>query len=113
MLNIIQTRLGKENDIYITEPIDVALAFWMVHEAQEKKQFLQQIRSFLKNSGLLLIVEPKLHVSHSQFNREINIAQSVGFRIKDEPKIAFSHAVLLEKAEYKTFTLNERKRNRI
>lgn len=97
--DIIQTSLCKENKISITEPIDFALTFWMVHETPDKKQFLQQINVILKDSGMLLITEPKFHVSRSQFEHEIEIARDVGFRIKDEPKIAFSHAVLLEKTE--------------
>lgn len=98
VLDIIQPQLCKEKEIGIAEPIDFALTFWMVHETPEKKQFLQQINAILKDSGLLLIAEPKFHVSSFQFEQEIDIAQSVGFRIKDEPKIAFSHSVLLEKA---------------
>ncbi|NIO03848.1 MAG: methyltransferase domain-containing protein [Proteobacteria bacterium] len=97
--DIVQTRLCKENEIGIPEPIDFALTFWMVHEAPEIKPFLQQINDILKDSGLLLIAEPKLHVSRSQFEHEIDIARDIGFRIKDEPKISFSHSVLLEKAE--------------
>ncbi len=99
VFDIVQTRLCKENEIGIAEPIDFALTFWMVHEAPEIERFLQQINAILKDSGLLLIAEPKLHVSRSQFEHEIDIARNVGFRIKDEPKISFSHSVLLEKAE--------------
>ncbi|NIM99367.1 MAG: methyltransferase domain-containing protein, partial [candidate division Zixibacteria bacterium] len=99
VFDIVQTRLCKENEIGIAEPIDFALTFWMVHEAPEIERFLQQINAILKDSGLLLIAEPKLHVSRFQFEHEIDIARNVGFRIKDEPKISFSHSVLLEKAE--------------
>ena len=98
VFDIIQPHLSKEEDIGLTEPIDFALTFWMVHEIPEKPQFLQQIHAVLKDSGLLLIAEPKFHVSRSQFDQEKDIARNVGFRIKEEPKIAFSRSVLLEKA---------------
>ena len=98
VFDIIQPHLSKEEDIGLTEPIDFALTFWMVHEIPEKPQFLQQIHAVLKDSGLLLIAEPKFHVSRSQFDQEKDIARNVGFRIKEEPKITFSHSVLLEKA---------------
>jgi ubiquinone/menaquinone biosynthesis C-methylase UbiE len=99
VFGIIQTHLCEEEEIGFAEPIDFALTFWMIHETPEKKKFLQQIHDILRNSGSLLITEPKFHVSSFQFEQEIDIARNVGFRIKDEPKIAFSHSVLLEKAE--------------
>jgi len=98
VFDMIQPRLSKEDDIGITEPIDFALTFWMVHEIPEKTRFLQQIHAVLKDSGLLLIAEPKFHVSESQFEEEKDIARKVGFGIKEEPKITFSHSVLYEKA---------------
>ena len=99
VFDIIQTHQCKDKEIGIPEPIDFALTFWMVHETTEKKQFLQQIHAILRHSGLLLIAEPKFHVSSFQFEKEIEIARNVGFRVKEEPKIAFSYSVLLEKAQ--------------
>jgi ubiquinone/menaquinone biosynthesis C-methylase UbiE len=93
----IQPHLSKKDDIGLIEPIDFALTFWMVHEIPEKTGFLQQIYAALKNAGLLLIAEPKFHVSRSQFEEEKDIARQVGFVIKQEPKITFSHSVLFEK----------------
>ena len=98
VLDIIQTYLCKDNEIGIAGAVDFALAFWMVHETPDKINFLRQVGDILKGSGQLLITEPKFHVSGSQFKREIDIANDAGFRINDEPKIAFSHSVLLEKA---------------
>ena len=98
VFDIIQPHLSKEEDIGLTGPLDFALTFWMLHEIPEKPQFLQQIHAVLKDSGLLLIAEPKFHVSRSQFDQQKDIARNVGFRIKEEPKITFSHSVLLEKA---------------
>ena len=99
VFDIIQTHQCKEKEIGIPEPIDFALTFWMVHETTEKIQFLQQIHAILRDSGSLLIAEPKFQVSSFQFKKEIDIALNVGFRVKEEPKIAFSHSVLLEKAK--------------
>ncbi len=102
VFDTIQTHLCKENEIGITEPIDFALAFWTLHEAREKEEFLKQVHTMLNSSGMLLVAEPKFHVSRSQFEREIAVAQSVGFRIKDKPTIAFSHSALLGKDEGNT-----------
>ena len=64
--DIIRPHLCKEKEIGITQPVDFALAFWMVHETPDKKQFLQEISAILKDSGLLLITEPKLHVFNNK-----------------------------------------------
>lgn len=100
VFDIILTHLSKEGEIGLTEPLDFALTFWMVHEIPDKKKILEQIHAILKDSGLLLIEEPKFHVSKSQFEQEKDIAGDVGFAIKEEPKITFSHSVLLEKNKH-------------
>ena len=97
VFDMIQPHLSKKEDIGLTEPLDFVLTFWMIHEIPAKREFLQQIQAILKDSGLLLIAEPKFHVSRSQFGEAKEITQSVGFRIKDEPKIAFSHSVVFTK----------------
>ena len=99
IFDIVRTHLCKDSQIGIPGPIDFALTFWMVHETPEKKNFLQQIHSMLSDSGSLLIAEPKFHVTRLQFEKQIDIALNVGFRIKNAPKIAFSHSVLLKKAK--------------
>lgn len=99
VFDIVQTRLCTQREIGVPEPVDFALTFWMVHETPEKKRFLQQIHAILKDSGSLLITEPKFHVSRLQFEQEIDFACNVGFRVKDAPKIAFSHSVVLEKVQ--------------
>jgi ubiquinone/menaquinone biosynthesis C-methylase UbiE len=98
VFDIIQPHLSKEDDIGLKGPIDFALTFWMFHEIPEKAQFLQQIYAVLKDSGLLLIAEPKFHVSWSQFEEEKDIARKIGFGIREEPTITFSHSMVLEKA---------------
>lgn len=94
---IIETRLCGEDDIRISEPLDFALAFWMVHETPDAGQFFSQVFSALKPSGLLLMTEPAFHVSRSQFKNELDMAVEAGFHVKDYPKITFSSSVLLEK----------------
>ena len=95
--DIIIPHLIDPKKLVLKEPLDFALAFWMVHETEDIQQFIQEIYDSLKNGGLLLITEPKFHVSLKALNEEIDIAESVGFKIKEKPKITFSHSVLLEK----------------
>lgn len=94
---IVETHLCAPGAIGVTGPVDFALAFWMVHETPDVTAFLRQIHKILKPGGLLLITEPKLHVSRAEFTRELGYATAAGFSIADRPEIAFSHAAFLKK----------------
>jgi len=93
----IKFQLCEENSIHIEEPVDFALTFWMIHETPDIHAFLLQIYFFLKPNGLLFITEPKFHVSRSQFEQELEIANRIGFDEIAGPVVAFSHTAVLEK----------------
>jgi ubiquinone/menaquinone biosynthesis C-methylase UbiE len=93
---IVHPHLCVANNIDINEPIDFALAFWMLHETPDEKAFLKEVRDTLTPSGHLLIAEPRFHISAAKFAKEIDVAQATGFKIKDKPKISFSYSVVLE-----------------
>jgi ubiquinone/menaquinone biosynthesis C-methylase UbiE len=83
--------------IGITEAIDFCLAFWMVHEVPDRKRFLGEIYTQLKTGGLLLLVEPKIHVSKQNFYATVEIAKWLGFQAAGTPRIFLSRTVLLKK----------------
>ena len=85
------------DNIGIDQSIDFCLAFWMVHEVIDRARFFSEIASGLKPDGLMLLVEPKLHVSENDFNKTLEIAKSAGFSIVDKPRISFSHSALFKK----------------
>ncbi len=89
------THKSGQDRIGLSEKVDFALAFYMVHEVPNAKAFLKEIASVLKPNGKLLIVEPKMHVSADAFEKTIDIARQVGLRIISEPKIRFSRSKLL------------------
>lgn len=76
-----QTRTG------ITEKVDFALAFYMVHEVPDRLSFLAQIKEILKPGGTLLVVEPPFHVSSKDFAETLNEARSLGYEIQPGPKM--------------------------
>jgi ubiquinone/menaquinone biosynthesis C-methylase UbiE len=90
-------KLVKDADFGFDSEIDFALAFWMVHEAPDKKSFLQSIFTSLKTESKFLIAEPRLHVTKRMLERTAGICQDVGFRLIDRPKIFFSRSILLRK----------------
>jgi ubiquinone/menaquinone biosynthesis C-methylase UbiE len=97
MLKHVVLRNSTPISIGIREPIDFCLCFWMLHEVPDQARFLQEIFYKLKLGGLLLISEPKMHVSRASFSATVKIAKSVGFNTAEEPKISLSHSILLVK----------------
>ncbi len=83
--------------IGISEKVDFALAFYMVHEVSDRAGFLSEVASLLKYRGRFLIVEPKFHVSKSSFEETVAVAESTGLRWISQPKVLFSRAALLQK----------------
>lgn len=103
--SIIHPHQCQEDDIDIHEPLDFALAFWMVHETPAPTALFQQLHKILKPTGVLLVTEPIFHVIHKDFNQEISLAREVGFHLKEKPKIRWSRAAALVKnAEHQQST---------
>ena len=90
---------SQPNKIGVSEKVDFALAFYMVHEVLNIESFLREVAMLLKPLAKLLIVEPKFHVSKSSFEGTISVAQSAGLRPIRWPKVFFSRAVLLQKPD--------------
>lgn len=88
---------SEHNRIGLAEQVDFVLAFYMVHEVLDQREFFKEIGSILKSSGHVLIVEPPLHVSKTAFAETIRIACSAGFTPTDRPKVFLSKAVILRK----------------
>jgi ubiquinone/menaquinone biosynthesis C-methylase UbiE len=87
----------EKNSFGLSELVDFALAFYVVHEIPDRKRFLNDIRSVLKPSGQVLIVEPPLHASKKDFEGTIRKAQDIGFIVVDRPKMFPNKAVTLQK----------------
>ncbi len=94
----IRIHKSSPDKIGISEKVDFALAFYMVHEVPDKERFLREVATILKPQGKLLIVEPKFHVSKSSFEETIKIAHSAGLSPISRPKIFFSRAALLQRS---------------
>jgi ubiquinone/menaquinone biosynthesis C-methylase UbiE len=95
--NRIMLHLCAADRIGINTSVDFCLAFWMVHEVPDKIRFLNEIFSILEKNGLLLLVEPKIHVGSHSYAETISIARSTGLVMVDQPKIRFSYAALFRK----------------
>ncbi|HEX6133127.1 MAG TPA: methyltransferase domain-containing protein [Longimicrobiales bacterium] len=78
----------------ITGPVDFALAFWMVHEAPDRRALLSQVRSILRPTGHLLIAEPKGHVGPRLFEKITTLARDVGFGVREGPHVRLSRSIV-------------------
>jgi ubiquinone/menaquinone biosynthesis C-methylase UbiE len=96
--DIVDFRLSDADRLGLEGPLDFVLAFWMLHEVGDPKAFLAEIRSALKPGGRLLMVEPKVHVPRGKFLRSVELARSVGFQVKSEPRVWFSRSTLFSSA---------------
>ena len=85
----------EENTTGITEKVDFILCFYMIHEVPDQNNLFTELKSILKPSGKLYIIEPKFHVSKRSFNEMVNKSDSIGFEIIDRPEVFFSRAVLM------------------
>ncbi|MCK9420694.1 MAG: class I SAM-dependent methyltransferase [Nitrospirae bacterium] len=93
----IQFLLAKEDALGVTEQVDFALAFWMVHEVTDTRSFFQQIYRILKPTGMFLIAEPKMHVTQARFDAILSFALETGFHIAESPSICLSRSVVFKK----------------
>jgi ubiquinone/menaquinone biosynthesis C-methylase UbiE len=90
----LQLHRCQPDSLGVDESVDFALAFWMVHEIPNRAALLAEVRGLLKPEARFLVVEPKLHVSASDFQKTVDLARSVGFKLCAEPQVSFSRAVL-------------------
>jgi ubiquinone/menaquinone biosynthesis C-methylase UbiE len=83
----------------LTEKIDFALAFAVVHEVPDPRKFFAEVAVTIMPSGGFLLAEPKGHVSEEQFTLTLSMAQKQGFTMVKTLQIFRSRATLLKKEE--------------
>lgn len=91
---IVELHKCEDDKVGITQNIDFILAFWIVHEVPDQDRLFRELKSFLKPDGNLYIIEPKFHVSLKSFESMIALAEHIGFKIIERPKVIFSRAIL-------------------
>jgi ubiquinone/menaquinone biosynthesis C-methylase UbiE len=82
LIERIETRVCTSGSLMISDlcgRIDLALAYGVLHEVPDRERFVHEIYRSLKQSGKLLIGEPKFHVNRDHFLNSVNIARDVGF----------------------------------
>lgn len=83
--------------IGVTDKVDFALAFYIIHEVPDQASFFKELHEILKPNGSLLIVEPKVHVSRSGFEEMLKLVRSLHFEVAERPKVFFSRVAMLRR----------------
>lgn len=99
VLDHIETHKCEQDRLGIDTKADFVLVFAMLHEVPDQSRLLGEIYDCLKPDGKLLLAEPPIHVAGKKFAKEVAVAEEVGFRIVEQPKLRWSHAALFIKAE--------------
>lgn len=90
----------EEDKIGVSEQVDFILAFYIVHEVPNQKEFFREIRSILKPNGKVLVVEPLFRVSKVEFEETIIKARDAGFTVVERPKVFLSKTAILKMANH-------------
>ena len=93
----IQLHRAEERRIGLSETVDFALAFYMVHEVPDQAEFLREVKSILKPDGSFLVIEPMFHVSKKAFEETTSKAKAVGFVANRGPGVFFSRSAVLRR----------------
>ena len=86
-----------ETSLGVSERIDFALLFYMVHEVPDKQKLFRQLASLLKPNGQILVAEPPFHVSAKKFKQMLQLAKDQGLINVQGPKIFFCKTAILKK----------------
>ncbi len=93
----IKIHKSSKNKIGLNEKFDFILAFYVVHEIENKKGFFNEIYRLTKSGKNFLVAEPTFHVSKNNFEESLEIAEESGFKIISRPKGVLSRFALLRR----------------
>jgi 2-polyprenyl-3-methyl-5-hydroxy-6-metoxy-1,4-benzoquinol methylase len=81
----------------LADQVDFALAFYVIHHAEDALGLMKQVFAGLRPGGRFLVVEPRHHASQTACEKLEATAREAGFSISDHPRLLRSWAVLLTK----------------
>ena len=97
VLERIRTHQCEPDSISLDESVDFALAFYSAHEVPDLRRLLAEIHGNLRSEGKFMVVEPIGHVTATDFQAMLNLAEEVGFQEQERLRVRLSRAVILAK----------------
>ena len=95
--DVITLHKCSQDRIGVSDVVDFVLVFYMLHEVPNQDKYLKEISSLLKPGGKVLLVEPPLHVSKSEFNVTVEKARIAGLVPVESPKVFMGRTAVLKK----------------
>ena len=92
----IETHAGTLDGLGLHGEVDFALAFWMLHEADDKPAVCRDLHAALKPGGKLLVAEPKVHVTGRGFLDVVAAVEEAGMQLVERRRVALSRAAMFE-----------------
>ncbi len=89
--------LVSNEDLQLPRGIDFALMSWMLHEVREPEGYWRTLGHTIRPAGKVLVTEPLVHVSASDWEAELAPAEQFGFVRKDIGGVFFSRTAVLTK----------------
>lgn len=96
----VEARVCSEHSLQVgdlTGSIDFAIAFAVVHEVPDPRQLFREMVDSLKQGGIMLLSEPRGHVSTDEFAASRRVAEDAGLQSIAEVQIWRSHSLLFSK----------------
>lgn len=97
----IVTRLASPDSLNISDfagQVDSVILIAVVHEVPDQKKLFEDIHKSMKKDSLMLISEPKGHVTLESFAQMLEITKSLGFSEVSKPVIKGGISVVLRKS---------------
>jgi ubiquinone/menaquinone biosynthesis C-methylase UbiE len=91
---IISLHQTAAETINLSEKVDFALLFYVLHELPDQAVFFEELKTCLQPEAQILIAEPKWHVSSREFQKSLDRLGQAGFEILPGPKIFFSRTAV-------------------
>lgn len=98
--HIIECRACTQEDLGLGDlegQADLAVAVHVVHETAYPRRFLSQICEALRPGGKFLVIEPRGHVSESDFEATRGLCREVGFHELESKQLRRSRSLLLKR----------------
>ncbi|MDI6766775.1 MAG: class I SAM-dependent methyltransferase [Bacteroidota bacterium] len=100
----INARLTSGNSLQVEEfanRVDFALLFAVVHEVPDQEKLFREVHATLKDDSLVLLSEPKGHVTSDEFSQTLAAARRAGLEVIASPEIKRNHGAVLGKLRSK------------
>jgi len=102
LLNRPDARLASPDSMAHTDlagSVDFTLAFAVVDEFPDAREFFRQIGAASKSRASLLLAEPRGHVESTKFESELDAACESGFGLHSRPSVPRSFSARVSESE--------------